>query len=227
MLINIQKRRLTMSKDYAQSQRMLQCRLQLGCRDAMDFYKKYADGGRLFSYQKYQKHESGERALNEKSAMLYAEIYRVDWKWLLNGGEKSDMIQIDMVDAVACCGNGIVNFETNVIGRQSLSLTALKELTPVAPENIKILKVVGDSMEPTISSGDFVWVDISSQSPVSDGIYLFCIGDRLVVKRLQINPFDNSVEIMSDNTKYKPLKAMDYQMVNVVGRVISYTKMIG
>lgn len=216
-----------MTKDYSQSQRMLHCRLQMGCRDAMDFYKKYADEGRLFSYQKYQKHESGERALNEKSAMLYANIYKVDWRWLLNGGEKNDMVQIDMVDAVACCGNGVVNFQTNVIGRQSLSLTALKELTPVAAEHIKILKVVGDSMEPTISSGDFVWVDISCNTPVSDGIYLFCIGDRLVVKRLQINPFDNSVEIMSDNQKYKPLKANDYQTVSVVGRVISYTKMIG
>ncbi len=216
-----------MAKDYAQSQRMLQCRLQLGCRDAMDFYKKFADDGRLFSYQKYQKHESGERSLNEKSAMLYADIFRVDWRWLLNGGEKTDMVQIDMVDAVACCGNGMVNFDTNVIGRQGLSMSALREVTTVAPEYIKILKVVGDSMEPTISSGDFVWVDVSCSSPVSDGIYLFCIGDRLVVKRLQINPFDNSVEIMSDNQKYKPLKAGDYQQVNVVGRVISYTKMIG
>ena len=62
---------------------------------------------------------------------------------------------------------------------------------------------------------------------MSDGIYLFCIGDRLVVKRLQINPFDNSVEIMSDNAKYKPLKALDYKQVNVIGRVISYTKVIG
>ncbi len=216
-----------MTKDFDQSQRMIQCRLQLGCRDAMDFYKKYADGGRLFSYPKYQKHESGERPLNEKSAMLYADIFQVDWKWLLNGGDKGDTVELDVVDAVACCGNGVVNFETNIIGKHALSLSAFKELTPIAPECIKILKVVGDSMEPTISSGDFVWVDISCTTPISDGIYLFCIGDRLVVKRLQINPFDNSVEIMSDNTMYKPIKADDYQNIAVVGRVISYTKMIG
>lgn len=216
-----------MKKDFSQTQRMVQCRIQMGCRDAMDFYKKYADNGRLFSYPKYQKHESGERPLNEKSAMLYAGIFNVDWQWLLNGDDSVNAVQLDVVDAVACCGNGVVNFDTNVIGHHTLSLSALKELTPVAPEHIKILKVVGDSMEPTISSGDFVWVDISYTYPVSDGIYLFCIGDRLVVKRLQINPFDNSAEIMSDNPKYKPIKASDYQQVSVVGRVISYTKMIG
>ena len=214
-------------KDFAQSQRMVQCRLDLGCRDAMQFFKRYADEGRLFSYPKYQKHESGERPLNEKSAMLYASIFKVDWKWLLNGGQAGDTVNLEVVDAVACCGNGIVNFNTNVIGTHTISLAAFKELTPVPAEHIKILKVVGDSMEPTISSGDFVWVDISHQTPSSDGIYLFCIGDRLVVKRLQINPFDNSVEIMSDNPRYKPIKANDYQTVEVVGRVISYTKMIG
>ncbi len=215
-------------KDFLQSQRMVECRMRLGCRDAMDFYKKYSQDGRLFSYPKYQKHESGERPLNEKSAMTYARIFNVEWQWLLRGKETvNDTVSLDIVDAVACCGNGVVNFDTHVIGRQMMTLSALKEQTPVSPEHIKILKVVGDSMEPTISNGDFVWVDISCLYPVSDGIYLFCIGDRLVVKRVQINPFDNTLEILSDNPKYKPIRAENYQTVCVVGRVISFTKMIG
>lgn len=218
-------------KDLVQSQRIMECRMKLGCRDAMDFYKKYSQNGQLFSYAKYQKHESGERSLNEKSAMVYAKIFDVDWKWLLQKDMETvpnqDTVSLDVIDAVACCGNGIVNFDTHVIGQHFLSLTALKHQTTVAPEHIKILQVSGDSMEPTISTGDFVWVDISCSYPVTDGIYLFCIGDRLVVKRVQINPFDNSVEIISDNPKYKPLKASNYQTVCVVGRVISFTKIIG
>lgn len=215
-------------KDFVQSQRMVECRMKLGCRDAMDFYKKYSQDGRLFSYPKYQKHESGERRLNEKSAIAYAKIFNVDWHWLLNGEKKpDDTVTLDVIDAVACCGNGIVNFDTYVIGQHMMSLAALKQQTPVSPEHIKILKVVGDSMEPTISNGDFVWVDVSCISPTSDGIYLFCIGDRLVVKRVQINPFDNSLEILSDNPRYKPIQASNYQTVSVVGRVISFTKMIG
>ena len=49
----------------------------------------------------------------------------------------------------------------------------------------------------TISNNDFVWVDISCKTPTGDGIYMFCIGDRLVIKRVQINPFDNSLKILS------------------------------
>lgn len=216
-------------KNLKQSERMVSSRLKLGCRDAMDFYKKYSQGGRLFSYPKYQKHESGERSLNEKSAMVYAEIFNVDWMWLLYGEhQKNDKtVSLDVVDAVACCGNGHVNFDTHIIGQQMLTVTALHQITTVDPKNIKILKVVGDSMEPTISNNDFVWVDISCQTPTGDGIYMFCIGDMLVVKRVQINPFDKSVQILSDNPKYQPIHANNYQFVKTVGRVISFTKMIG
>lgn len=219
----------TNEKNLKQSERMISCRLKLGCRDAMDFYKKFSQGGRLFSYPKYQKHESGERRLNEKSAIVYAKIFNVDWMWLLYGeAEKyTDTVSIDVVDAVACCGDGHVNFETHIVGQQMLTVSTLHQITSVNPAHIKILKVVGDSMEPTISNNDFVWVDISCQTPTGDGIYLFCIGDMLVVKRVQINPFDQSVQILSDNAKYQPIRAENYQTVKTVGRVISFTKMIG
>ncbi len=216
-------------KNFKQSERMVSSRLKLGCRDAMDFYKKYSQNGRLFSYPKYQKHESGERPLNEKSAMTYARIFDVDWEWLLKGEVESipQTVSIDVVDAVACCGNGRVNFNTHIIGQQMMTMSAFHQITSVNPENIKILKVVGDSMEPTISNGDFVWVDVSCQTPTGDGIYMFCIGDMLVVKRVQINPFNNSIQILSDNPKYLPFQTDNYHEVNVVGRVISFTKMIG
>ena len=219
----------TNEKNLKQSERMISCRIKLGCRDAMDFYKKFSQGGGLFSYPKYQKHESGERRLNEKSAIVYAKIFNVDWMWLLYGeAEKyTDTVSIDVVDAVACCGDGHVNFETHIVGQQMLTVSALHQITSVNPAHIKILKVVGDSMEPTISNNDFVWVDISCQTPTGDGIYLFCIGDMLVVKRVQINPFDQSVQILSDNAKYQPIRAENYQTVKTVGRVISFTKMIG
>ncbi len=216
-------------KNLRQSERMVDCRLRLGCRDAMDFYKKYSQNGQLFSYPKYQKHERGERPLNEKSAMTYAKIFNVNWMWLLYGTEDltEQTVSLDVVDTVACCGNGRVNFDSHIIGQQMLSLKAFHQITLIHPKNIKILKVVGDSMEPTISNNDFVWVDISCKTPTGDGIYMFCIGDRLVIKRVQINPFDNSLKILSDNPKYEPITAERYQDVQTLGRIISFTKMIG
>ena len=103
-----------------------------------------------------------------------------------------------------------------------MSVQAFREIATARPELIKMLKVVGDSMEPTINNGDFVWVDISCQSPVGDGIYLFSIGEKLVVKRVQINPLNNSVRILSDNPKYLPITAGDQCLVLVIWRVISW-----
>ena len=126
-------------KDLEQSERMVSCRIKLGCRDAMDFYKKYSQNGKLFSYPKYQKHESGERPLNEKSAITYAKIFNVDWIWLLHGDKKHQgtTISIDVVDTVACCGNGRVNFNTHIIGQQMMTVETLHQITTVHPNNIK------------------------------------------------------------------------------------------
>lgn len=214
-----------------QAERLIFARKKLGCCNAWEFYQKYGQNGRAFSYAKYQKQENGERSLSEKEAVTYGKILRIDWQWLLcghqNESESGENVVLEVIDAIACCGDGHCNFKTHVIGQHLMSVQAFREITTARPELIKILKVVGDSMEPTINNGDFVWVDISCQSPVGDGIYLFSIGEKLVVKRVQINPLNNSVRILSDNPKYLPITAEDYRLVQVLGRVISFTKMLG
>lgn len=77
-----------------------------------------------------------------------------------------------MLDAVACCGTGIENLNENVNGKWLMPLIDFRQITMSAPENIKMIKVKGDSMEPTLKEGDWVLVDISRISPDSDG--LFC-----------------------------------------------------
>lgn len=137
------------------------------------------------------------------------------------------MIAIDVLNVEACCGNGIENFGENVIGRHLMSLPALRELTAAAPENIKIIKAIGDSMIPTINPDDMVWVDISFKHPSSDGLYLICVGNDLLIKRIQINPFDNSAEIKSDNPQYNGFKYNNFEDINVIGRIIYHVRKIG
>lgn len=214
-----------------QAERLAFARKKLGCCSALAFYQRYGQNGHAFSYAKYQKQETGERALTKKEAVAYGKIFHVDWQWLLYGrqheSESGEHVVLEVVDAIACCGDGHCNFKTHVIGQHLMSVQAFREITSARPELIKILKVVGDSMEPTICNGDFVWVDISCQSLIGDGIYLFSIGEKLVVKRVQINPLNNAVRILSDNPKYLPITAEDYRVVQVLGHVISFTKMLG
>lgn len=134
--------------------------------------------------------------------------------------KKRELIEIDIIDVRACCGNGIENFSENVVGQQLMTLPALKELTLTAPENIKIIKAIGESMMPTIHTDDVIWVDISVKTPTSDGLYLIAIGSDLLIRRIQINPFDNSAIVIADNLKYQPIPQKNYKDIKVIGRII-------
>lgn len=80
----------------------------------------------------------------------------------------------------------------------------------------------GDSMEPTIHSGDSILID-TRRNQVEDGsIFVLRLGDDLYAKRLQKN-YDGSITIISDNrTDYQPQIVPADQLYNlaVIGKVI-------
>lgn len=138
-----------------------------------------------------------------------------------------EMAKIEIIDASASCGMGIENFHPVVVGHNLISMSNLREITNSKPNNIKILKARGDSMEPTINDSDVIWVDISYKQPTVDGIYLFCMNGELFVKRIQIDFIKKSFIIKSDNPRYEPIIATSNDNVEVVGKVISINKMLG
>lgn len=124
-----------------------------------------------------------------------------------------------MLDAVACCGTGIENLNENVNGKWLMPLIDFRQITMSAPENIKMIKVKGDSMEPTLKEGDWVLVDISRISPDSDGLFLLRLAGGLAVKRIQCG-LGNSINVLSDNENYPPLPPTSLEEIPIVGKVI-------
>lgn len=130
---------------------------------------------------------------------------------------REDIVTIDMVDATACCGDGIDNLPEKVCGHWKLPLAEFKTLASGNPKDIKMLRVQGDSMTPTINEGDFVWVDISNNYVGSDGLYLIRMATGLAVKRLQTGL--SNIVIKSDNPNYSDITA-DVGELKIVGRVV-------
>lgn len=128
-----------------------------------------------------------------------------------------DDVVIDMIDATACCGDGIDNLPEKVCGHWKLPAAEFKSITAGQPENIKMLRVQGDSMMPTINEGDFVWVDISNNFASSDGIYLIRMATGLAVKRLQAGLSD--IVIKSDNSRYSDITAAVGE-IQIIGKVV-------
>jgi hypothetical protein len=87
--------------------------------------------------------------------------------------------------------------------------------------NIRILEVFGDSMEPTLHSGDRVFVDISHRTPSPEGIYAVNDGFGVVLKRIEVIPQTDPVRVnlISDNPNHTS-REMTLEEANIVGRMI-------
>lgn len=131
----------------------------------------------------------------------------------------SSTVTIDIISATPCCGSGEDNcgYADDVVGKWVMPTRDFRELTFAKPQDVKQMRVTGDSMEPTIKDGDYILTDTSHNTFDVDGIYLVRLMNGLAVKRLQAGL--NNITIHSDNKKYQPITAEAGQVV-VIGKVI-------
>ena len=90
------------------------------------------------------------------------------------------------------------------------------------PENLSIIEVKGESMSPTLISGDTIMVDTSdSTDHLRDGIYVLRLDDALMVKRVALSPRKGgALTISSDNPHYPRWDNIERTAVDIVGRVV-------
>lgn len=91
------------------------------------------------------------------------------------------------------------------------------------PQDLYLIRVAGDSMEPTLRSGDVILVDRRATRPDREGVYILRMNDMLLVKRLQALP-GGVVRVSSDNAAFTPfdIKASDVggSDLAIIGRVV-------
>ncbi|MEK9748277.1 MAG: S24 family peptidase [Pseudomonadales bacterium] len=97
---------------------------------------------------------------------------------------------------------------------------ALQELR-VDGKNARLIEVQGDSMEPTLTTGDKVMVDCSQKSPTPPGLFALWDGLGVVVKRLEhiLNSDPIKIRIISDNERHSNVEEL-LDEVNIIGRII-------
>ncbi|MEO7564407.1 MAG: S24 family peptidase [Sphingomicrobium sp.] len=97
----------------------------------------------------------------------------------------------------------------------------LKALTSTPPSKLSIVRVEGDSMTPTLNSGDDLLVDLADRMErLRDGIYVLRLDDSVVVKRLALNPLGQRLTVQSDNPAYSDWPDCGLDEVHCIGRVI-------
>lgn len=140
---------------------------------------------------------------------------------------------IPEVDARAGAGNGSVGEHAVVTLQRGESYVGQKVISEwvfppsylrhelrLQPGEIMILEVVGDSMSPTLESGDRVIIDTAHSQPTPDGIYVIDEGDGPMVKRIQLVRRSDpaQIRILSDNKNHEAY-ALRVEDVRIIGRV--------
>jgi len=89
------------------------------------------------------------------------------------------------------------------------------------PEDLRIITIDGDSMEPLLSSGDRILIDTSQRVPVPPGIFVIWDGMGIVAKRVEHVPNSEpaTIVIKSVNPDYQTYER-GAEEVNIIGRVI-------
>ena len=91
-----------------------------------------------------------------------------------------------------------------------------------SPSDLCLIRVSGDSMEPTLRAGDIILIDHRASRPDREGIYIIRMGEMLLVKRLQALP-GAKVKVISDNAAFDSwtIDLVDIgNEVAIIGRVV-------
>lgn len=136
--------------------------------------------------------------------------------------QDQDTVELDQIDLRYGLGATYVDGHISATKRR-FSRAWLRDVSPTSPEHLFWAMGDGDSMEPTIRSGEIVLIDRTQITPRSgDSIWAIGFGEVTMIKRLRPMP-DGSVTILSDNQFVPPVTAVDGEM-HVIGRVVAVVR---
>lgn len=139
--------------------------------------------------------------------------------FLKNGPDDGEAFTyVPKVQARLCAGGGSFEVDDGVEGYYSFRQAWLKGKGSV--DNMVLLDVFGNSMEPELKDGDTVLIDQDRTDIIAGAVYAVGIDDTIMVKRIEKHP--NSLMLLSDNTRYAPisLEREEMESVRILGKVI-------
>lgn len=142
------------------------------------------------------------------------------------GGDRWALLPV--YDAQASAGPGQAIDTETVLHRIAFREEWVRNVTNAPLDQLAVITVDGDSMEPTLRQGDTVLVDMGQRRPQQkDGIYVIRSDGGLQVKRLQVELGRNQITVLSDNPAYEAQRHLTPEDIQVLGRVIWLGRQVG
>ncbi len=133
-----------------------------------------------------------------------------------------DFVFIRQVNGKISAGGGLAPDDTSDV-RAAFRRDWIKKKGG-KPENMSLIRVDGDSMDPTLLSGDMVLVDHARNVVASQGgIYAISMDHEIMIKRIQVLHDQGKYRIISDNKQYPP-QEIDADKVAINGKVLWFAR---
>ncbi|MBA4783386.1 MAG: helix-turn-helix domain-containing protein [Rhizobiales bacterium] len=164
----------------------------------------------------YGTYETGARKVPIEFLVLLRDKLEIDLNWLVTGDSATDaaarsgarlgenLVSIPRYAVQAAAGSGALVQEE---GAENFLVVSAAWLAALAPAGARVaaLEAAGDSMYPTITDGDLIFINLNFQKRElsNGGIFVITVSDRTMVKRLQVMR-NGDIKITSDNPHYEP-----------------------
>ena len=134
----------------------------------------------------------------------------------------AQLVELDQIDLKYGMG-GTYTDGPVAVEKRAFSREWLQSITSTPPRHLFWATGDGDSMEPTIRSGEIVLIDRSQETPrIDDAIWAVVDGEIGMIKRMRHHS-DGTAELLSDNQLVPPRRTADDEL-HVIGRVIAVVR---
>lgn len=193
------------------------------------------------SSRTYWDYEKNKTDIPTEKLLQIANAFKINSDWLFGNSEimlinkdnieiikneksqnaANECITLDHIHINPSCGTGTSVYDDALITPIQLGIQLIKNVFNANPNNLKVFKASGDSMESTIFDGDLLLVDVSRKDFANGGIFLLTINDEWYCKRLKLK-INGELEIISDNSHYeKEIKHPNDEIeIKIIGKVI-------
>lgn len=133
----------------------------------------------------------------------------------------SEYVFIPVYNVKVSAGHGLFNNKPEDIVRRLAFRKNWLNYRGFNDSDLVMVMTQGDSMEPTLHSGNSLLIDTSDKNLTDGCIFVLRFGDELYAKRLQ-KRFDGDIRLISDNKEYEDqiVKADEIDTLQIIGKVV-------
>ena len=169
-----------------------------------------------------------KNSIPDKWILQLYRSYGLNPGWVATGSGQIFLLKSDSTDSVfknipkvkarLSAGDGSFEVGSEIEGYYAFRKDWL--VTKGAINNMVLMDIFGNSMEPEMKDGDTILIDESQKDVLAGAIYAVGVDDTIMVKRLEKHP--NKLVLLSDNKDYSPiyLQSNEINSVRIIGKVI-------